>query len=132
MADQNGIDEITTKMMEYVCDHLCRFSNDIKDQEILDGICDSCQIAGFVFDVLNQYNQNVQRWIPVTEGLPEPNMDVLVAVRDFGEDTSTLLDCLVEHNGRLMWNIFHGAQEQVLAWRPLPERYRPMDKGESK
>lgn len=43
------------------------------------------------------------------ERLPNPNIDVLVTVRNFGKNTSTFLDCLVEKNGRLMWNIFHGA-----------------------
>lgn len=86
----------------------------------------------YVRDILNQNNQDVQLWIPVTEGLPELNMDVLVAVRDFGEDTSTSIDCVVEHNGKPMWSMFNGATEQELAWRLLPERYQPTDKGGEK
>ena len=67
-----------------------------------------------------------QRWIPVTERLPELHRDVLVAVCDVNEDdASTFIDCLVDNNGRPTWSMYNGALDRVLAWMPLPDRYRP-------
>lgn len=65
-------------------------------------------------------------WVPVEERLPEPHTDVIVAVQDFGDDTFRAIDCLVEGDGKkLMWSTYNGALERVLAWMPLPERYKP-------
>ena len=67
-----------------------------------------------------------QRWIPVTERLPELHRDVLVAVCDVNEDdASTFIDCLVDNNDRPTWSTYNGALDRVLAWMPLPDRYRP-------
>ncbi len=124
MSDQNEMEKIVTPMMEHLCDHLCRFPWEIERKEDLEEVCAGCQMDKYTNDILNTYNRN-REWIPVSERLPEPNTDVLVAVYDFGEDTSTLLDCLVESDGKLMWSTFNGATEQVLAWKPLPEPYQP-------
>lgn len=64
------------------------------------------------------------RWIPVTERLPEPHTDVLVAVMDVSEETSTFIDCLTDNNGTLTWDTFNGALQRVPAWMPLPESYK--------
>lgn len=66
-----------------------------------------------------------QRWFSVTERLPEPHKDVLVAYRDFGEDTSIFIDCIEDNNGRLTWSTYNGAKDIIDAWMPLPEPYRP-------
>lgn len=65
-------------------------------------------------------------WIPVSEQLPELHRDVLVAVCDVNEDdASTFIDCLVDNNDRPTWSMYNGALDRVLAWMPLPDRYRP-------
>lgn len=65
-------------------------------------------------------------WIPVSEQLPELHRDVLVAVCDVNEDdASTFIDCLVDNNDRPTWSTYNGALDRVLAWMPLPDRYRP-------
>ena len=65
-------------------------------------------------------------WIPVSERLPELHRDVLVAVCDVNEDdASTFIDCLVDNNDRPTWSTYNGALDRVLAWMPLPDRYRP-------
>ena len=65
-------------------------------------------------------------WIPVTERLPGLHRDVLVAVCDVNEDdASTFIDCLVDNNDRPTWSTYNGALDRVLAWMPLPDRYRP-------
>lgn len=126
MVDQNEMEKIITPMMEHLCDHLCRFPWETERKEDLEDICAGCKMNKYVCDILDTYSRAKQQWIPVTEQLPEPHIDVLVAVYDFGEDTSTFLDCLVESDstGKLMWSTFNGAKEQVLAWMPLPEPYR--------
>ncbi|WP_367569330.1 hypothetical protein [Lacrimispora sp.] len=63
MAEQNEMLNILTPMMEYVCDHLCRFPKEISDQEELDRICDGCQMGQYVCDTLNTYNRVRERTV---------------------------------------------------------------------
>lgn len=44
MSDQNEMVKIITPMVEHVCDHLCRFPRETKDQEKLDMICGGCEL----------------------------------------------------------------------------------------
>ena len=49
-----------------------------------------------------------------------------MAVCDVNEDdASTFIDCLVDNNDRPTWSMYNGALDRVLAWMPLPDRYRP-------
>ena len=51
------IDQITTEMMEYICDSVCKHSNNaMLLQEELDGFCAECKMGKFVCDILNTYN----------------------------------------------------------------------------
>lgn len=47
------IDNITTVMMEYICDTLCRYPTTAADQDQLDDICAECEMGKFVCDILN-------------------------------------------------------------------------------
>ena len=60
MSDQNKMLKIVTPMMEYVCDHLCRFPGEISDQEELDKICGGCQMGEHICNILNTYNAACQ------------------------------------------------------------------------
>lgn len=52
------IDQITTEMMEYICDSVCKHSNNaMLLQEELDGFCAECKMGNFVCDILNTYNR---------------------------------------------------------------------------
>lgn len=66
-------------------------------------------------------------WITVEERLPEPNADVMVSVQEFGKDArvSVSVDCILDDNGKLPWGTYCNATERVLAWKALPEPYRP-------
>lgn len=65
-------------------------------------------------------------WTPVEERLPEAGEHVLVSFRSAGFLPAT---AIISENGR--WNMLQGAKgfndvtEDVIAWRPLPEPYRP-------
>ena len=46
------IDQITTEMMEYICDSVCKHSNNaMLLQEELDGFCAECKMGKFVCDI---------------------------------------------------------------------------------
>lgn len=65
-------------------------------------------------------------WIPVDKQLPEAGEHVLVSFKSAGFLPAT---AIISENGR--WSMLQGAKgfndvtEDVIAWRPLPEPYRP-------
>ena len=65
-------------------------------------------------------------WIPIDERLPKAGEHVLVSFRSAGFLPAT---AIISENGR--WSMLQGAKgfndvtEDVIAWRPLPELYRP-------
>ena len=65
-------------------------------------------------------------WIPVEERLPEAGEHVLASFKSDGFLPAT---AIISENGR--WSMLQGAKgfndvtEDVIAWRPLPELYRP-------
>lgn len=71
-------------------------------------------------------------WIPVEQRLPEAGEHVLVSFRSVGFLPAT---AIISENGR--WSMLQGAKgfddvtEDVIAWRPLPEPYRPKNKTEA-
>lgn len=63
----------------------------------------------------------VQRWIPVTERLPDTDKDVLVyATTKFIGGSKIAIDKLEEGEQRPIWLYTHGWFE-VTHWTPLPE-----------
>ena len=70
-----------------------------------------------------------QRWIPVTERLPEKPYGCLVTVEDeepmTGQWFETILPYFVGWDGK-QWNDAEGEQcpFEVIAWMPLPEPYK--------
>lgn len=58
-----------------------------------------------------------QRWIPVTERLPEYGMDVLTINKDDEYEINHIIDEDDGDDGEWFW---HGA----IAWMPLPEPYK--------
>ena len=58
------------------------------------------------------------RWIPITEKLPEPYKTVIVT------DIETIDTYTGEYHGGGYWNTDTGdAKGRIIAWRPLPEPY---------
>lgn len=66
-------------------------------------------------------------WIPVGEGLPGANVDVLVSVQDIDEGGHVFIgiDCILDEADGSVWGTYHRAKERVLAWMPMPSIYQP-------
>lgn len=50
----DDLDRLTTEMMEYVCDHLCRYPEMEPDEESLEELCSGCKMGRFICSILNQ------------------------------------------------------------------------------
>lgn len=55
------LNDITTKMMEHICDKLCRYPREAQDQEELEYICTECKMGRFVCDIINQGTSNLEQ-----------------------------------------------------------------------
>ena len=72
------------------------------------------------------------RWIPVTERLPEKNKVVLIYVRSMsrGGESYTIGSCSngcwFTESGVGLLSYPNSNRYEVLAWRPLPESYDPL------
>ena len=53
------MDQITTEMMEYICDNQCKHPYNAEDQEELDDICAECEMAKFICDILNLHHRTI-------------------------------------------------------------------------
>ena len=70
-----------------------------------------------------------ERWIPVTERLPEKDGEYLVTI-DWG-DGDTEVDCYNYCANGTDWNDGDLFGAKVLAWMPLPSPYREGRQDES-
>ena len=62
--------------------------------------------------------QEENRWVPVTEKLPEPFEEVIVT------DIETINTHTGMYHGGGYWNTDTGcAKNRIIAWKPLPEPY---------
>ena len=88
------------------------------------GTSDDYISVGWVKDIIRKHMND--GWISVEERLPEAGEHVLVSFRSAGFLPAT---AIISENGR--WSMLQGAKgfndvtEYVIAWRPLPELYRP-------
>ena len=65
------------------------------------------------------------RWIPVSERLPERDVDVLAYHRNESFDYQ-YVSWIDDYSGK--WSGFIGnLSDEVLAWQPLPEKYKEAD-----
>ncbi len=73
-----------------------------------------------VLDLINEHEE--RRWIPVSERLPEPDVEVLVT-DDAGGLATISTDSIYESEatGEKEWY----TSQRVTAWMPLPEPYKP-------
>lgn len=68
---------------------------------------------GFIADNLISNGVTVQKWIPVSERLPEKNTTVIAAT-DYG----VVFQALYAYDG---WDLWEGNEVNITHWMPLPE-----------
>ena len=80
-------------------------------------------------------------WIPVEERLPEDDIEVLITYADVDNENETGIDITTYGYATLGGNklgykewrnpfLYFKGNYKVVAWRPLPEPYRPERNGE--
>lgn len=85
-----------------------------------------------MYDLLYEKNADIcERWIPVSERLPEKNMRCLVAVGRFNftqiatySDLMETIDHRIFYQGDYGNGNFEDITKYVKAWQPLPEPYK--------
>lgn len=71
-----------------------------------------------------QERREADRWIPVSERLPEQTTAYLVTIK-FSEDyEECIMTDTVIYNTKYGWNTV----DEVIAWKPLPKPYESEDK----
>ena len=43
-----------TEMQEYICDNLCAYPDDVKNQEQLEKICADCKMGDYICHIMNE------------------------------------------------------------------------------
>ncbi len=56
-TEETWMDGITTEMMEHICDNLCKYPDQLSEEELEDKCTTDCKMGRFVCDILNQYNK---------------------------------------------------------------------------
>lgn len=85
--------------------------------EVIVGASDFARDTRAAAQSLIDGQPEISRWIPVEERLPEIGEPVLITVRDKGATIGTW------YGNR--WGTALRYNEDVLAWMPRPEPYRP-------
>lgn len=56
-VEETIMDTMTTNMMEYICDNLCKHPCNAESEEELEEICAGCKMGHFICGILNEYNR---------------------------------------------------------------------------
>lgn len=91
-------------------------------------------IASEIKDIIREHMND--GWIPVKRGLPEDDVNVLITYADIDDDQYVGIDITNYGYAYLGGNKldfkewrspfeYFGSNYKVVAWRPLPEPYRP-------
>ena len=138
------LEKILERLGAYICDDLCchRYIGTDKGDYAMQEICEKCELGGYLDDIRKRLScensPEIMRlsrdsdWIPVSERLPEEKINP--ASQDFYEYQVTarfgiVTDVRHYKFGNGHW--WHGSgivDQYVIAWRPLPEPYRPASK----
>lgn len=101
----------------------------------LQGCLDFKQLAEWLKELKQLREQT--RWIPVSERLPEKNMECLVAVGDFNLTQTAMYSNLmgiknhrIFYQGNFGDDNFEDITKYVKAWMPLPKPYKPQERSD--
>ena len=133
--------KMSTKLVRYkdVCNAVIPMIADMLQKGDIEPAIDTLKALGALEDVdpakmLKEYcdTQPEQRWIPVTERLPENDNEVLITVWDAEDDYVEVYKGF--YQGHEWWTQWcHGCskikdepcgENIVIAWMPLPEPYK--------
>ena len=104
-------------------------------REIYDKDCEDCandheQLAEWLEELAER--READRWIPVSERLPEPNIAVLTYINTGTTKTYCLANWNEFYQGWEEWigiKLLRDKHYIVIAWKPLPEPYKENDNG---
>ena len=109
--------------------------NDTQEKKILDVTCGAC--VGECDEYIKERAKDIIRkhmndgWIPVEERMPEVGKRVLATYRKNRGEYDVAQDQLIKEfwcgKEEISWD--SGLDSDIIAWRPLPESYRPERKG---
>jgi hypothetical protein len=54
---ETRMDRITTRMMEHICDNLCKYPDQLSEEELEDKCTTDCKIGKYVCAILNHHNK---------------------------------------------------------------------------
>lgn len=50
-TEPTDMDKITTEIMEYICDNLCKYPCTCRSEEHLQEVCDECQVEEYLTNI---------------------------------------------------------------------------------
>lgn len=129
------LEKILERLGAYICDELCchRDIGADKGEYAMQEICEKCELGGYLDDIrkrlscennseITRLSQDNGGWIPVNERLPENERSVLMC-----GDTGCI-DVGWWNGKRWKTGFSHADNFEAVAWRPLPNPYRPASK----
>ena len=129
------LEKILERLGAYICDELCchRDIGADKGEYAMQEICEKCELGGYLDDIrkrlscennseITRLSQDNGGWIPVNERLPENESSVLMC-----GDTGCI-DVGWWNGKRWKTGFSHADNFEAVAWRPLPNPYRPASK----
>ena len=94
-----------------------------KDNQPISDLYYALQIAVDSIEELKE-RREADRWISVTERLPEQTTAYLVTIKFIEDYEECIMTDKVLYNIKYGWN----TADEVIAWKPLPEPYKENDK----
>ena len=114
-AERGYTMNVLEKILEEIENHAIEFE--------FFGVCDDYVSVGWIKEIIISHMDEVENddWIPVEEGLPEEKMEVLCC---FENGTVQSLWQNWKNDGLGDYFDDDLIQTEVIAWQPLPERYK--------
>lgn len=114
---------VLEKILEEIENHAIEFESF--------GMCDDYVSVGWIKEIIRSHMLENDDWVPVEDRLPE-DCEEIVLVQVSGKmaeniwfDNAFELATYVNGEGWILENYPECENPKVIAWRPLPEPYRP-------